>query len=125
MISRTLRRTSISLTAIALLSCALLGSPKPAAPSQAVVSVRVTFYTDVGVTYSGGWTRYGVAACSWNIPMYSIIRFHDGRIVYCEDRGLLGSSGWIDVWVPSYAYGLWNIEAVYGLWTVVAIYLPE
>lgn len=67
--------------------------------AQEAMTVTVTHYADSGVTYSGGQTRPGVAACSWNIPMYSTVHFADGRAYRCEDRGQLGSSGWVDIWV--------------------------
>jgi 3D (Asp-Asp-Asp) domain-containing protein len=89
-----------SLAAIGLL-VAVAGSGLVQA--QESMQVTVTHYADSGVTYSGGQTRPGVAACSWNIPMYSTIRFQDGREVRCEDRGQLGSSGWIDLWVGDVA----------------------
>lgn len=71
--------------------------------AQEAMTVTVTHYADSGLTYSGGQTRPGVVACSWNIPMFSTIRFQDGREYRCEDRGQLGSSGWVDVWVGDVA----------------------
>jgi hypothetical protein len=59
--------------------------------AQESMQVTVTHYADSGVTYSGGSTHVGVAACSWNIPMFATIRFADGREYRCEDRGQLGN----------------------------------
>lgn len=89
-----------SLAAVGLL-VAVAGSGLVQA--QESMTVVVTHYADSGVTYSGGQTRPGVAACSWNIPMFSTVFFADGRSYRCEDRGQLGNSGWIDLWVGDVA----------------------
>ena len=60
--------------------------------------MRLTYYLLVGVTYSGAWTVPGTAACSWNLPLGSVIDLPEGEQFVCRDRGLLGSSGWLDVW---------------------------
>lgn len=85
-----------------------------AAQAQESVTVRVTFYTDSGTTYSGTRTRSVVAACSWNWAIGTRFRFPDGREVVCEDRGQLGSSGWLDIWVPSLADGRAGVAQAYG-----------
>lgn len=92
-----------------------------AVQAQEVVTVRVTYYTDAGTTYSGTRTRPGVAACSWNYAIGTRIRFADGREVVCEDRGRLGSSGWVDVWVPSLAEGRAGVAGNYGNHATVEI----
>lgn len=71
--------------------------------SQEFHRVRVTYYLDRGVTFSGGATFAGVAACSWGFEMGTRLRFlEDGREVVCLDRGQLGNGrAWVDVWVPT------------------------
>lgn len=92
------------LTHAALLTTLALGlGAARLVTAQEAMTVTVTHYADSGLTYSGGQTRPGVAACSWNIPMFSTIRFEDGRAYRCEDRGQLGASGWVDIFVPDIA----------------------
>lgn len=59
--------------------------------------VRLTYYVGGGVTYSGQQTYMGSTACSWNYPLGTAFTFRDGERVVCNDRGMLGSSGWLDV----------------------------
>jgi hypothetical protein len=95
------------------------------APAISASSVRVTFYTLTGIVRYGepgdATTRMCVAACSTNFPAHSILRFNDGFVVECRDTGLLGSTGWIDIWAPSYAWGLAEVERVYGQRTTVEV----
>jgi hypothetical protein len=78
--------------------------------------VRVTFYTLVGITSSGQPTGFGVAACSDWIPLNTWLAFSDGMRVRCSDRGLGGQywAGWVDVWAPSYLWGIENVQKKYG-----------
>jgi len=94
------RRPKRTLAALALL--AGVGA-SGVAQAQESLTVTVTHYALSGTTYSGEQTRQGVAACSWNIPLHSTIRFEDGRAYRCVDRGQLGNSGWIDIWVGDVA----------------------
>ena len=75
----------------------------PAAGRADVAShrvARITYFREYGLTYSGEPTAPGVAACSWNIPLYSKVRIAGAMTVTCLDRGELGFSDWIDVWAP-------------------------
>lgn len=63
----------------------------------ALARVRLTWYAESGITYGGGHTYPGSAACSWNFPLGTRFRFPHGEVVTCNDRGLLGSVGWLDV----------------------------
>lgn len=85
------------------------------ADSQESHRVRVTWYIDRGVTYSGGTTFSGVAACSWGFEMGTRLRFlEDGREVVCLDRGQLGNGrAWVDVWVPTAEAGR-TLARTYG-----------
>ena len=88
---------------IPLLLLGLLASA-PAASAQETLEVTVTHYAVSGLTYAGGHTYEGMAACSWNILLGTVVRFADGREYRCEDRGSgLGSIGWVDIYVPSVA----------------------
>jgi len=60
-------------------------------------TVRLTYYTLGGVTASGERVHYGGTACSTNWRMGT--RFLvAGEVFVCNDRGILGSSGWLDLW---------------------------
>jgi hypothetical protein len=84
--------------------------------------VRVTFYLARGHMASGITTYRGAAACSYGFPMGTRLRFPDGWTVTCLDRGLLGyDTGWVDVWAPSYAWGLRYIEGDYGRYAWVEV----
>lgn len=85
-------------------------------------TVRVSFYLWTGnVMANGEWPHEGAAACSWDLSMYTRIRFPDGRVVVCKDRGLLGANGWVDIYVPSYWHGLTFVEGAYGIWSDVEV----
>lgn len=87
----------------ALVACVLLVGvfARGIVQAQEALQVTVTHYALSGLTYSGGTTHVGMAACSFNIPIGATVRFSDGREYRCEDRGSgLGSTGWIDIWVP-------------------------
>lgn len=69
----------------------------------ASMSVRVTHYTWTGSPmYSGIYPYHGAAACSWNFPLGTVLRFRDGREVTCLDRGRLGWDGWVDIYADSW-----------------------
>ena len=85
--------------------------------------VRTTFYTVRGITASGEYTRLGVAACSDWLPLGTRLAFSDGMVVTCLDRGLGGKywDGWVDVWAPSYNWGVENVQEVYGDYSWVTV----
>lgn len=93
----------------------------PAAARQEYV--RTTFYTLSGITSSGERTHIGVAACSDWLPLGTRLEFSDGFIVTCLDRGLGGTywSGWVDVWSPSFSWGVENVRKSYGDYTWVTV----
>jgi 3D (Asp-Asp-Asp) domain-containing protein len=92
-------------------------------PEPVRLTVRVTFYTLRGVMFNGEHVHEGAAACSWNLPLGTLVEFDDGRQVVCTDRGHLGNAGWIDVWMPDYATGLTEVEGRYGMWATVTAYM--
>lgn len=61
-------------------------------------TVRLTYYVLRGRTFSGEGVHYGGTACSWNFSIGQRFKFKTGDVVTCNDRGLLGSAGWLDVW---------------------------
>jgi hypothetical protein len=88
------------------------------------LDIRVTFYTLRGKMASGVTTRKDAAACSKFLPFGTQLMFPDGYVVTCLDRGhgdWYWPDGWVDVWAPSYAWGINNVERDYGLWTTVTI----
>ncbi len=109
--------------AIATILGAALGiHAQPKQPDQ--LDVRVTFYTLRGTMASGTWTHKDAAACSKWMPFGTQLRFPDGYVVTCEDRGhgdWYWPDGWIDVWAESNEWGLRNVERDYGLWTTVRV----
>jgi hypothetical protein len=91
------------------------------------VTVRVTFYTLRGCMASSNkacnYTHSYAAACSRHYPFGTQLRFPDGYVVTCEDRGH-GDwywSEWVDIWAPTYTWGINNVEANYGIYTTVSI----
>jgi hypothetical protein len=106
-----------------------LATARPSSAQEAVLWTRVTFYDDVGQTASGSHTGAGVAACSDWLPFGTQLRFEDGRVVTCQDRGrgdqlwnaLTGWDAWVDVWVPSWQIGVSQIERRYGLSTGLTV----
>ena len=93
------------------------------AEEEDVIHARVTFYPLRGVMASGVYTHPDAAACSRWMPFGTQLRFPDGFVVTCLDRGLGDRywSAWIDIWSPSYQWGLLNVERDYGLWTDVSV----
>jgi hypothetical protein len=86
--------------------------PKP--PGR-VARVRLTYYVEGGLTASGGRTYAGSTACSYNWPFGTQFRFPDGEVVTCNDRGMLGSVGWLDVFRRS------DLAARYGPYATVEV----
>jgi hypothetical protein len=90
---------------------------------MAAFLARVTFYTLVGITSSGQRTGIGTAACSDWIPLYTRLEFPDKFSVTCLDRGYGGHywKAWIDVWAPSYSWGVTNVRNTYGDYSWVTL----
>ena len=84
-------------TLLSLLFLAVCG-PTAHADEGELAWVRLTYYVEAGVTFSGVRTGYGQTACSWNFPLGSRFRFDDGETFVCTDRGRLGWVGWLDLW---------------------------
>ena len=83
--------------------------------------VRLTFYTLRGTMRWGNQTNMGAAACGNHFPAGSQLQFAtDNWTVMCEDTGRLLSNQ-IDVWAPSYAWGVQNIARAYGDYTIVKV----
>lgn len=125
-----MRRPERLVAAAVLLALALLAGARPAHAQEAeddppveigtalrVERLRVTYYTEAGVTYSGQYTRPGSAACSWDLPLYSVLVFADGERVVCLDRGRL-TEPWADLWRRP------DLAAKYGPYTTVEVVLP-
>lgn len=105
------------LLAVVLGAAALL---LPSRSEAEPATVRFTVYVDRGVMYSGYQTHWGAAACSWNYPIGTQLELPDGMVVTCLDRGLLGSSGWIDAWMPDMATAR-AYQAYYGEYTTATV----
>ena len=75
-----------------------LQRPVPVVSSLALARVRLTYYNESGITASGGRTYPGSTACSYNWAFGTRFRFPNGEVVTCNDRGRLGSTGWLDLW---------------------------
>lgn len=56
----------------------------------------------------------GIAAASWNIPIGSLVDVDGYGTVRIADRGMLGSSGWIDiaVWTRAEAFALTSVRQI-------------
>jgi hypothetical protein len=86
-------------------------------------TARITYYVQRGVMASGLWTRKDAAACSKWLPFGTQLRFPDGYVVTCLDRGH-GDwywPAWVDVHAESMAWGLRYVEADYGLYSRVSV----
>lgn len=89
-------------------SVALAGLVQAAPADRQCRTMRTTGYvrSEYGpYTYDGTpiWSPEPLAAASWDVPMGSYVEV-DGLGVYrVADRGMLGSSGWIDIAVDSRA----------------------
>lgn len=62
------------------------------------VRVRLTYYVLRGTTATGEGVHLGGTACSSNFRLQTQFRLPTGETLRCNDRGLLGSTGWLDVW---------------------------
>lgn len=83
--------------------------------------VRLTFYNIRGTMRWGEYTHLGAAACGRYFPAGTQLRFvQDGWVVTCKDTGYLGYYQ-VDVWAPSYAWGIENIEKAYGTYAWVDV----
>ena len=102
---------------MAVLAAAVLFVQRASAETH---TVRLTVYLDRGVMYSGYQTHWTAAACSWNYPIGTQLMLPDGHVITCLDRGLLGSSGWVDLWMPDMATARWY-QQYYGDWTTVSV----
>jgi len=71
--------------------------PPPRMSSLALHRVRLTYYNESGLTASGGRTYPGSTACSYNFAFGTRFRFPNGEVFTCNDRGHLGSVGWLDL----------------------------
>ncbi len=106
------------LIAALLVGAAFVCVPRAGAWERHVI---VTTYLPTGdVTYSGHWPAWGTAACSWDMPLGTRLRFADGFEVECWDRGLLGWDGWIDVYAPDWTTAAW-VWRQYGPAAVVTV----
>ena len=83
-------------------------------------NVRLTFYTIRGTMRWGNQTHLGAAACGSYFPAGTKLQFKDGWTVMCEDTGRLGRYQ-VDVWAPSYSWGINNVEAAYGTYAWVTV----
>ena len=67
-------------------------------------------------TYDGTpiWTDEAIAAASWNIPIGSLVDVENYGTVRIADRGMLGSSGHIDiaVWSRAEAFALTSVREI-------------
>jgi 3D (Asp-Asp-Asp) domain-containing protein len=82
----------------------------------AASQVRLSYYLATGnKTTSGVYPYPGSAACSFNFPLGSVLLLAGELELTCEDRGHLGSTGWVDVYAESHAEGKW-IERTYGVY---------
>lgn len=98
-----------------LMQVAPLLPPHPPAEytgaSQRCMAARITGYVRTDgdpYTYDGTsiYTEEAIAAASWNIPIDSMVEVEGYGAVRIADRGMLGSTGWIDIAVWSRAEAL-------------------
>jgi hypothetical protein len=68
-----------------------------------------------GRTASGEMVHPGGTACSYNWALGTRFRFPHGEVFVCNDRGLLGSRGWLDVWNRP------DLQARYGAYVDVEV----
>lgn len=89
---------------------------QPVASDGYFATVRLTYYVESGLTFGGGHTYYGSTACSWNFPLGTQFELPGGEQFICNDRGRLGSSGWLDLWRRS------DLARLYGDWVIVRVF---
>jgi hypothetical protein len=85
------------------------------APASEWAEVRLTYYRESGVTYSGEYTYAGSTACSWNFALGTRFVLPDGEEFVCNDRGMLGSTGWLDLFRRP------DLAAKYGPYVTVEV----
>lgn len=83
-------------------------------------NVRLTFYNLRGTMRWGNYTHLGAAACGSHFPPGTKLMFADGWVVMCEDTGYLGRNQ-VDVWAPSYSWGIQNVEKAYGTYATMTV----
>jgi 3D (Asp-Asp-Asp) domain-containing protein len=116
----------IRLLAAIVLTIALAVPTTASADTRYIPAKRVvvTWYLPTGnATYSGTMPRLGTAACDWSIPMGTVVLFPDARVVRCEDRGILGSSGHVDIYVDNRDAGR-EVATAYPGPVTVSLFLP-
>lgn len=112
-----------ALVLLLLLASLAASTPAPVAAERCAV-MRTTGYVR---TEFSPWTADGtsiytdepIVAASWDIPLGSYVVIPDLGVFRVADRGLLGSSGWIDI-------AVWTRQEAYRLtgWRTVCVYLP-
>jgi hypothetical protein len=119
-------RRMLILLATVLTVFAIAAAPAAAFPERLepeAVKVVVTYYYWTGNrTASGEWPYPGSAACSTRWAFGTRFVFADGRVVRCNDRGLLGPA-WVDIFVDSEMEGR-DIARVYGSSTTALVIVP-
>ncbi|HXJ29498.1 MAG TPA: hypothetical protein VNG35_02605 [Gemmatimonadales bacterium] len=98
---------------------AVLGAALLLATTSWCQEARVTGYSrlEYGPTTFDGTpigTPEPIAAASWNIPIDSVVVIPELGSFRVADRGMLGSSGWVDiaVWSRAEAYELTSTRTV-------------
>lgn len=112
------------MSALLLAAAILLGAERAEPTSGWCQEMRITAYLRTAFsshTFDGTpiTTPERIAAASWNIPIDSIVDV-DGLGTYrIADRGMLGSTGWVDI-------AVWDIAHAYALtsWRQVCVYPP-
>lgn len=100
-----------------------LNSPPPAHAAELWTEDvgPVTFYLPTGHPMRDGTMPYvGAAACGSYFPMGTQLVFEDGFQVTCRDTGYLARYQ-VDVFAPTYRWGLGAIEAAYGRYATVSV----
>jgi hypothetical protein len=91
-----------------LAALALVTGPHVASADVQYVQTKpvyVTWYLPTGQRMANGeFPHLGAAACSTDMRLGTVVLLPD-RVVICKDRGLLGSTGYVDIFVPDKAHG--------------------
>lgn len=117
--------TTLLLAATIALAGLADAAPSESAPDDAYCrTMRITGYSRYeysGHTYDGTPILTGepIVAASWDVPIDSTVEIEGLGTYRVADRGMLGSSGWIDVAVWSRA----DAFAITG-WREVCVYPP-